>query len=225
MKLINPNTIIVHHSVTPQNQPLDSAVKAIDVAHKARLHPTKNSLGYHIAYHFIVAADGSYEQTRGYKEVGHHAGVWTVNLRSFAICLLGNFQKDIPTDAQLLTVQDIMADIQETYNIKDVKAHRDIKATACCGKNMTDDLIWQLAEGTYGETPPDWSEKEWNDATSKEYVNGERPNDIVSLYEEEIIMSRIINPRTKKYIVSKTEEPMTRARFVKIIYDLTGELK
>ena len=221
MKLIAPHTIVIHHSVTNQKENIDWAVGRINVSHKKKLHKKRNKKGLYVAYHYIIGAKGELRETRDLDEIGYHSGRWNVNMRSIGICLLGNFQLDIPTEEQLIELQNLIKYLKNKFKIKKVCGHRDIKPTACPGKNLTNKLIWYIENGNYNtQYVPDWAKESWKDATQKAIVNGKRPNDIITLQELEYIGSRIKNPRTKEFALSKTGEDMTRARIIKMFYNL-----
>jgi len=127
--------IIIHHSASPQSMPLDNAVALFDRVHKQRLHPTSNWYWLHIAYHYVVSANGDYKKTRPIKEIGYHAGVRKVNIESVWICLVWNFEIETPTTAQYNTVKKLIRELQSLWDIE-VLWHKNVKATACPGKNF-----------------------------------------------------------------------------------------
>jgi len=136
--------IVVHHSVTPRDLPLAQQVKSFDRTHKARLHPNANKYNLHIAYHIVIAGDGSYQKTRGVNEIGYHAGNWAVNKESIGICLCGNFDIEKPSKEQIDTLNKILIELCESYKLKEDKIifHRDVVSYKTCpGLNFTRDYI------------------------------------------------------------------------------------
>lgn len=135
------NAIVIHHSADPQKDS-DKALNNINQTHKKALHPTPNGYGYHIAYHFVIMKDGNVIKTRPIKEIGYHAGNWDVNTKSVGICLSWNFEVEKPTKEQLEAMRDLISELQSGYwNKLEIKLHREIKPTACPGKNFTRELL------------------------------------------------------------------------------------
>lgn len=124
--------IVIHHSVSPRDQTLEKSIQSFDRNHAQRLHTTKNSLGYHIAYHWVVAWDWSYRQTRGDHEIGYHASNYDVNKDSIGICLTGNFDVEQPAKAQYESVKKIIKKYPDTT----VHGHNQFASKSCPGKNL-----------------------------------------------------------------------------------------
>ncbi len=136
--------IVIHHSVTPRDLPLAQQIASFDRTHKERLHPIVNKYGLHIAYHYVIAGDGSYQKTRGIDEIGYHSGNWDMNTKSLGICLCGNFDVEEPSDAQINTMNKILIELCTAFKLKekDVIFHRDvIDYKTCPGLNFTRDYI------------------------------------------------------------------------------------
>jgi len=135
MKLIKVLNIILHHSATKGSQKFTAFLKAIDENHKARLHSEVNGFGSHIAYHYVISADGVVKETRPLDEVGYHAGKWTTNLSSIGICLQGDFTKETMPVAQLEAAKTLVFELRERFGLSSDKVlpHKKIKATACPG--------------------------------------------------------------------------------------------
>jgi len=133
----------IHHSAGAM-QPFDHVIGGIDDNHSKRLHNGKwgrtgvNSLGYSIAYHYLLDLNGDYIKTREERDIGYHAGIWTSNAKSVAICLLGNFSKHNPTKAMLNRLRILVLDISARHNLTrdQWKFHKDVKATQCPGLNL-----------------------------------------------------------------------------------------
>jgi N-acetyl-anhydromuramyl-L-alanine amidase AmpD len=142
-------TLVIHHSTDPQDWAHEKTIKTIDKEHK-KLHPTKNSIGYHIAYHFLIFKDGTIQGTRPVNEVGYHAGSLPVNLVSIGICLIGNFEKDKPSTEQTNTLRNLLKSLMGQYGLQreDIKLHKEVRLspTACPGKNITHKYIDSLLE-------------------------------------------------------------------------------
>lgn len=135
------DSIVVHHSVTPRDLPLEKSIQSFDRSHKQRLHPAKNKLGYHIAYHYIIAGNGAVKQTRADDEIGYHASNLTINKKSIGICLTGNFDIEKPNPVQLWALRDVIKAVKARFYIKEVVGHRKHARKSCPGGNMTDKMI------------------------------------------------------------------------------------
>lgn len=97
-----------------------------------------------IGYHHLVYADGKVTtelsplvkiDNKWYVDhVGWHAGKWSVNCRSVAICLVGDFSDKEPPDAQLRATAGLILHYR-TFNAKaTVTGHGDHANTECPGK-------------------------------------------------------------------------------------------
>jgi hypothetical protein len=188
--------IAIHHSATPQDWTMAKTIKAIDDSHKRKLHRYKNSLGYHIAYHYIIDKDGKEKQTRSENEIGYHCGNWYANQQSLAIMLIGNFDKEEPTQKQIETLANLVDRLKRKYAIKpeDIQGHRKFRATACPGGNLTDKEIQAIAEGellTSKFKPSDWAKEAWEEAVEDEFVKKEsNPHGFLTRQEYFVIRRR-----------------------------------
>ncbi len=125
--------IVIHHSATD-----GGSVESIDKAHKGR--------GWDgVGYHFVIGngdgmGDGEIESTFRWRGQTHgaHAGNTEYNERGIGICLIGNFEEEQPSGAQLSSVKRLVSVLKHEYAIPsgEVIAHRDVKKTACPGKNL-----------------------------------------------------------------------------------------
>jgi hypothetical protein len=127
--------IVIHHSATP-----GGGAKAFDRMHKAK---GWDELGYH-----FVIGNGT-DTSDGLVEIGPR---WTkqkwgahaktadnkYNNYGIGICLVGNFDNERPTKAQVQSVSRLVAFLMKTYNVpaERVIGHGDTKATDCPGKNV-----------------------------------------------------------------------------------------
>lgn len=132
--------IIIHHSATPDGIVLKD-FEAIKKAHLGR--------GYRdIGYHWVVEQiDNNLVAIQGREEWDTGAHCLDHNSNSIGICVIGNFETDIPTDALYLFVADKCKDIMSRHPIKEVGGHRDYIPTACPGKNFDVDKVRQLVKG------------------------------------------------------------------------------
>jgi hypothetical protein len=136
--------IVIHHSATPAG-----GAKAFDKMHKAK--------GWdELGYHFVV---GNGTDTRdGQIEVGPRwvKQKWGAHAKTpdnrfnrygIGICLVGNFDTERPTRAQLQSLSRLVAYLMKTYHVPAdrVIGHGETKATDCPGRNVHIAEIRQMA--------------------------------------------------------------------------------
>jgi len=127
--------IVLHHTASSAG-----SVESIHEAHIAR--------GWDgIGYHFLIGngngmGDGEIQSTYRWREQVHGAHAKSpnneYNEHGIGICLIGNFEETTPSDAQMASVKRLVGVLKYEYQLTDaqVVAHRDVKATACPGKNF-----------------------------------------------------------------------------------------
>lgn len=146
--------IVVHHSATPSG-----GAVAFDKMHRAK--------GWdELGYHFVI---GNGTDTRdGQVEVGSrwpkqkwgaHAKTPDNQYNNFGIgiCLVGNFDVDRPTAAQLKSLAKLVAYLEKTYHISPdhVIGHKDTgKSTDCPGFHTSLVEIRRMASQILAESDP-----------------------------------------------------------------------
>jgi N-acetyl-anhydromuramyl-L-alanine amidase AmpD len=128
--------LVVHHTAGPQMQ---------DTQEIWDEHIAIGDNG--IAYHYIIKGDGTVVRGRPSDTVGAHA--LGVNEISIGIVLEGNFQTGqdnyvTPTDAQIASVKELLAELLSIYPGVQIIGHRDVAgivndssdATACPGDTL-----------------------------------------------------------------------------------------
>ena len=151
------NFIVIHHTATP-----GGSVAVIDAAHRRRT----DAAGNHwrgIGYHFLIGnglgmADGEIAPTFRWtgQQDGAHAGVTTYNKTGIGIALVGNFEQNPPTPAQLAAVKTLVAELSRQHEIDrtHVVGHGSVKATACPGRLLPLAEIAATAPPAEQDTPP-----------------------------------------------------------------------
>ncbi len=142
-----PQYIIVHHTGgTDANPKQDSSgytVKQCDADHKARFN-MKSSLGWYVGYQYFIDKEGIVTQTRNDLEEGAH----TIgrNFDSIGICLAGNFDVTLPTQAQIDALQKLITYKKYQYSIPvdNIYPHRHFANKTCYGMRLTDDWARSL---------------------------------------------------------------------------------
>jgi N-acetylmuramoyl-L-alanine amidase-like protein len=150
--------IVIHHTASSHG-----SVESIHAAHLQRRDRNGNPwMG--IGYHFVIGngngmGDGEIEPTFRWREQlqGAHAGDDEHNRSGIGIALVGNFELDPPTPAQMSAVRRLVAVLRTRYGIEksNVLRHSDIKATACPGKYFPmDELTQRRTEPFLGDRTP-----------------------------------------------------------------------
>lgn len=118
--------IIVHCTATPEGR--ETTVEQVTQWHKARGFRT-------IGYHYLVYLDGSVHAGRALSEIGAHCT--GQNAHSIGVCYVGGIErntlkpKDTRTDAQKVSLRNLVADLQRRFPGATVHGHREFAAKAC----------------------------------------------------------------------------------------------
>lgn len=158
---INANEIqsfTFHHSVTAQTAKNDGNWKA-ECDKIANLHLQRP--GYTgVGYRFIICSDG----TVAYVGDLSHGGAAVANMNNvmFSACLVGDFTKELPTDAQIISAHELakwflfnMPQYPNLNNWDQVKGHKEFNPTACPGTNWkgVPDSIYERIKNKIPYTP------------------------------------------------------------------------
>ena len=143
-----PNKIVVHHSGGTDKYPLaDTSHHTAQIIE--RWHLSKPGwIG--IGYHYVIHKDGTVWVGR--PEHVHGAHTRAVNATSIGICLAGNFDATLPTEAQTEALRLLMLDIKTRHNITSIKPHRAYANKTCYGNNLTDTWASDLLKTTQVKT-------------------------------------------------------------------------
>lgn len=128
-----PTKLIIHHTGGTNADPLADTshhtFKDVDSYHK--------SLGWGgCGYHYFIEKDGKVTQGRKDSEEGAH----TIgqNTSSLGICLAGNFDLTLPTQAQEDALRDLLKQKTKEHNISQILPHRAFAKKSCYGKKLSD---------------------------------------------------------------------------------------
>ena len=127
----NAKTIIIHHSNV--DKPL-SQFPAIERYHKSLGFPL-SSMGFFTGYHRLIDKEGRIITARADKDTGAHSIGW--NNKSIGICLMGDFNRFVPTKPQLNSLREII----KGYNLPYLFHHEAQVNRTCAGFYFTRDLI------------------------------------------------------------------------------------
>lgn len=131
------NIVVVHHDAVDMPARYNSLSR---LQQEARTHIAK--LYGHISYHYSIDNIGDIYQCLPETEVAYHCGNLAINRNSLAIKFDGNMEFQKPTPAQLKSYKELMIwlttkrpDLPKIVK-SSIKGHRQIKPTACPGKNL-----------------------------------------------------------------------------------------
>ena len=127
--------IIIHHSATSPPNDIDTA-KNIIKRQMEDYNAGKIISPYTNTYHYMITANGEVVPWICECSVSGHCGNDDINKISIGICLLGNFQKETPTENQYKTLLKKLKELYNKYRFKDILGHRDIIETECPGNNL-----------------------------------------------------------------------------------------
>ena len=130
--------IVVHHSATPS-----ATLRSLE-----QFHSDKGFEG--VGYHFLInngrapgTADGKITPTVRWIEqrAGAHTKVANhpeYNVQGIGICLVGNFEEERPTVAQMASLEMLVQVLRERYNVplERIIGHGELKNTKCPGKRF-----------------------------------------------------------------------------------------
>lgn len=146
---MTPKNIIVHHTASPRDT---THIAAIDRYHKdkdwgggARI--PQSSLGWFVAYHYFIEADGKVTQCAKDNELRWHAAAR--NIDSIGICLAGWFDDghdSVPTPAQIVALTALLKKLSALYGIPAdrIYPHRTFAKKSCYGYHLKDDWAANL---------------------------------------------------------------------------------
>lgn len=139
--------IIIHHSASDQFKTTPKMITSWHVKNiREKLEPN-TSYEEGMQYHVFINGYGELS-VRHVDLVLYHVkgmsdkGIYN-NYRSLGICLSGNFEKDIPTNEQLKTLDGVLKTHLDMYDltIDDIFGHYELNKTLCPGKNLKEILI------------------------------------------------------------------------------------
>jgi len=90
-----------------------------------------------IGYHFLIGRKGEVYEGRPVQAQGAHVG-GAKNRHNLGVSVIGDFQRNRPTSAQLASLETLLAQQQQRYRIPThrVIGHRELAVTVCPGDNL-----------------------------------------------------------------------------------------
>jgi len=135
--------ITVHHSADVEDEgsfgSLGETVATLQRIQRVHMDPGDPSHGWgDIGYHFLIDPSGRILEGRQLDWQGAHArGV--NNRTNIGVCLLGDFSRRAPSAASLDSLQRLLDDLRERFDIPATRVlvHKELVATACPGPSLT----------------------------------------------------------------------------------------
>lgn len=126
--------IVLHHSDDPTQGP---QFNKINRSHKNRGFPI-SSLGFYVGYQWLNGFNGQMKQARTEEERGAHCDAKLMNFLSIGVCSAGDFTTHKPNDAQIVSLEKLVWEIQCRWGIpnENILLHKECKATACPGTDL-----------------------------------------------------------------------------------------
>lgn len=150
---MNIKYLILHHSAVSREKNAHQ-FDAINNYHKSK------GWGM-IGYHYLIEPDGQIREGRPEDMTGAHC--IGHNEDSLGICLTGNFDIELPTKEQEISLVELLKKLKEKYPKAEIKHHREFANKTCPGKLLNSN--WHKKETMkklYLDT-----------ATSKQYIEGD----------------------------------------------------
>jgi len=137
----HPKIIIIHHegAGNPKQKVASSfkGIKTIQAIQNFHMDNPKR-LWQDIGYSAIIAPNGDIYQGRPFDAVGAHTKGH--NTGSIGICIIGNFEVEVPTKEQLKSLKNLIIHLTTLFPVLDVPkclfGHKDFANTDCPGKNL-----------------------------------------------------------------------------------------
>lgn len=144
---MKPEYLIVHHTggsdANPNQDSSNFTFAQCDLQHKGQFN-FKSSLGYYCGYQYYIEKDGKLYQARKDNEEGAH----TIgqNKNSIGVCLAGNFDATLPTEAQKATLKKLLTEKMAEWGIPKEKIvpHRKFAVKTCFGRKLSDTWAQEL---------------------------------------------------------------------------------
>ncbi len=143
------NRITLHHEGWEVVNFTDTNTTMSRLQHIQRFHMKERNWG-DVGYHYIIDRAGRVWEARPLKYQGAH--VADLNEHNVGIMLLGNFEKQSPSNIQLASAQSMISSIMGQYNVPvhRVYTHQELKPTQCPGRYLQPRLVAMRRSGYLG---------------------------------------------------------------------------
>lgn len=144
------STVAIHHSAIPLDT--NETMRSVQDLHMDTNHWAD------VGYHYVIDKNGVLYEGRDIHVRG--ASVAGYNTGTIGVCVMGNFEQELPLEIQLTVLQRVVNWLATTYTLTHLAAHHEFNPESLCpGKNMTPylDTLAQVAglqRGTGGYVKP-----------------------------------------------------------------------
>ena len=151
-----PYKLILHHTGGTDANPLadtsNHTARQVNNWHRQKWNSPSKS-GWYAGYNFLIEKNGKVTKFRDVGEEGMHTKGYNKNV---AVCLSGNFDRELDSPNSMPTSEQIVA-LRSLYNFLQIRHdmdekiyfHRDFASKTCPGKNLNKVKVQQLLT-----TPP-----------------------------------------------------------------------
>lgn len=143
--MLPPQKITIHHDGMPpfSGTDVNSVSSRIDLIRRAHLNRDGGRRWGDIGYHFVVDRAGKAWEARPLRYQGAH--VKDQNEGNIGILCLGNYEEQIPTDAQMRRLEYLVVSLRKQYSIssRQVHTHRELcnNCTLCPGRHLQQAIV------------------------------------------------------------------------------------
>lgn len=152
--MLPPKRITIHHDGMPPFTSTDLRLVGarIDLIRRAHLNRDGGNRWGDIGYHFIVDRAGRAWEGRPLIYQGAH--VKNYNEGNIGILCLGNYEQQVPTQAQIRQLEQLVQRLRGQYRIRrgEVHTHRELcnNCTLCPGVNLQREIVASRSAGRLG---------------------------------------------------------------------------
>ena len=135
--------ITIHHEgmETTEESSVEGVKEELRLIQKSHVN---RSIAGDIGYHYVIDYNGRIWEGRPVKYQGAHAGNGDANKGNIGIVLLGNFEVQRPTQAQLNSLETLTDFLMKRYDLtcarvfthKEIRKKYGLSATACPGRYL-----------------------------------------------------------------------------------------
>jgi N-acetyl-anhydromuramyl-L-alanine amidase AmpD len=143
------NRITLHHEGWEVVNFTDVNTTMTRLQHIQRFHMKDRGWG-DVGYHYIIDRAGRVWEARPIQYQGAH--VADMNEHNVGIMVLGNFEKQLPSNIQMASAQMMTSFIMGQYSVPvhRVYTHQELKPTQCPGRNLQPRLVAMRRSGYLG---------------------------------------------------------------------------
>lgn len=163
-------------------------IQSISNSHERRFWPNVSCKWINVAYHYLIFQDWTVVQTRCLDEVGRHNS--KNNLNSIGVALIGNFNKEKPTNEQYESLNVLLWVLTDVFTGAEVKPHRAWWAS-CPWKYFDQNMIADFLKQIIVKKPIVWWV--WNYVLSRYYSPNATQTDYFKTYLADVKMNCWLN--------------------------------